>query len=179
MIKQCFCNRTPSALTGLLHKVSELCNTSISSASPETSSTVPILSHSTTSVSLYRTSLSHATPRPSATKEERLLIASMEYVNTVASKYAEELTAGEALATSACEIVLQMRDGGHGLTPTGVHLGLLSNLCGFTNQGQDILSAKGITCGRPTSKKIIDGLTKEYEKDVSNNIRKEAGNKKK
>jgi hypothetical protein len=103
----------------------------------------------------------------------------LEYINSVAAKYTEELTMKEALATFACEIVLQMRDSGHGFPPTGVHLGLLSNLCGFTNQGQDIFSAKGITCGRSTSKTIIDGLTKEYEKDVSGNIKKEGGNNKK
>jgi hypothetical protein len=55
-----------------------------------------------------------------------------------------------------------MRDSGHELASTRVHLGLFSNLYGFTNQGQDIFSAKGITCGRSTSKTIIDGLTKEY-----------------
>jgi hypothetical protein len=78
---------------------------------------------------------------------------------------------------SVCEILLQMRDSGHGLTPTGIQLGLLSNLCGFTNQGQDLFSAKGITCGRSTSKMIIDGLTTGYEKDISKKIKEQFGNK--
>lgn len=55
----------------------------------------------------------------------------------------------------------------------------MTNISGITNQWQEIFSAKGITFGRSTSKTIIDGLTKEYEMDVSNTIRKEAGNNKK
>jgi hypothetical protein len=176
LIKLCFRNRIPLALTVLLQRVPELYTTT-STSSPDISTAVPTSSNSASSVS--RTIRLQPTLHYFATKEERLCNVSMEYITSVAAKYTEELTMKEALATSACEIVLQMRNSGHGLTPTGVHLGLLSNLCGFTNQGQDIFSAKGITCGRSTSKTIIDGLTKEYEKDVSNKIRNEARNNKK
>jgi hypothetical protein len=43
----------------------------------------------------------------------------------MASKFIDVLTQIEALAMSVYEILLQMRDIGHGLTPTGVQIGLL------------------------------------------------------
>jgi hypothetical protein len=92
---------------------------------PETSTTNPLSSYSSSSISVYGTSLSHSMPPCSSGQKKRLLNATMEYINSIASKYIEELAGKEALATTACEIILQMRDSGHGLTPTGVYLGLL------------------------------------------------------
>jgi hypothetical protein len=150
--KSCFGKRTPSALTKILYNVEDVSTSSI----PTTASSIPVAS----SPSIPATSFPELTLQSNRNANERLVTASVEYIKSIASKCTDELT------TSVCEILLQMRDSGHGLTPTGVQLGLLSNLCGFTNQGQDLFSAKGITCGRSTSKMIIDGLTTGYEKDL-------------
>jgi hypothetical protein len=126
LVKHCFgnSNRRPNALTIILNNVQGV-------------STSPI---STPTLSLpYSPELMLSN---TGNTDERLVIASIEYIQKVALKFIDELTRKEALAMSVCEILLQMRDSGHGLTPTGVQMGLLSNLCGFTNQGQDLFSAK-------------------------------------
>jgi hypothetical protein len=134
---------------------------------------------SATATSNYSTLFPELTQQNIWNSNEWLVTAAVEYITSTASEYAEELTQKEALATSVCEILLQMRENGHGLTPTGVQLGLLSILCDFTNQGQDLFSAKGITCGRSISKMIIDGLTTGYENDISKKIKEAFGNNKK
>jgi hypothetical protein len=84
----------------------------------------------------------------------------------------------EGMAATICELILQMRENGHGLTPTGVELGLIASLCGLSNQGQDIFSMKGITCGRSTVKKVLKGLGKSYENYVNSMLKNNHGNKK-
>jgi hypothetical protein len=131
--KSCFGKRTPSALTKIL--VECLSTSSIpttTSSIPAAVSIIPVA----TSTSIPAISFQELTLQSDGNANERLVTASVEYIKSVASKCTDELTQKEALATSVCEILLQMRDSGHGLTPTGVQLGLLSNLCGFTNQGR-------------------------------------------
>jgi hypothetical protein len=84
----------------------------------------------------------------------------------------------EGMAATICELILQMRENGHALTPTGVELGLLNNLCGLSNEGQVIFSTRGITCGRSTVKKVLHGLGNSYESFVTNMLKKNHGNKK-
>jgi len=73
-------------------------------------------------------------------------------------------------ATYICELIMNIRANGSLFTPTALEVGLISDLCGLTDQGQDILSNLGVAAGRSTIRKVIDYFCEQYKAKVITEI---------
>jgi hypothetical protein len=94
--------------------------------------------------------------------DEEKLLTLINLIKEAAAKSDQGVLEKETMAANACELILNMRENGSALTPLGVQNGLIANLCGLSNQGQDIFSVEGIMCGRTTTKRILLDLGEVY-----------------